>query len=383
AGGAIMSGCVRYEQILAEPLSPILKKRIEHLRCVHDVQHLAILPDVHISGKVCVGMALGTSSMIYPEAVGADIGCGFSAVPLKMSPDYSPTLSKRRALLSALCDAIAILSTEASAAQTQEESQCLAQPLSSTFLEKAKRREGIGQLGTLGRGNHFLELQIDQHQQLWLTVHSGSRHMGQVITQRALRFAETQKGGLLGLEADSEAGQDYLHDLEWAIRYAALNRHRLLRTASLVLHERWGGRTDWEHLFSCQHNHIVREEHHWQQLWVHRKGTHATHAGVHSMIAGSMGTPSVHVVGRGDAKALCSSAHGAGRRLHRTDARKRISPQRLEQQMKGVVFRAQRNRRLCEEAPEAYKDVLKVVRAQKRQVKVLRTLHPLVNYKGL
>jgi len=140
---------------------------------------------------------------------------------------------------------------------------------------------------------------------------------------------------------------------------------------------------DWTTLFQCDHNHVRREAHFGEELWVHRKGALAAHDGVRGMIPGSMGSPSYHVTGRGLEPALCSSSHGAGRRMSRGEARRRVPPGRLAREMEGVLFDHRRARLLCDEAPSAYRDIDRVMRAQRELVRIDRKLWPVLSYKGV
>jgi tRNA-splicing ligase RtcB len=239
--------------------------------------------------------------------------------------------------------------------------------LSSPSLRALARREGLAQLGTLGSGNHFVELQADDDGALWLMLHSGSRGIGPAIRAHHAR-------GLIGLED----GGAYLGDLDWALRYADANRRRLLDAAVDAV----GARADEDTLITCHHNHVRRETHDGRELWVHRKGAIPAARGEPGIVPGSMGAASFHVEGRGVAGALGSAAHGAGRAMSRTEARRRISDRELARQLAGVAWDARRAHLLRDEAPGAYKDIAAVMRAQRDLVRVVRRLRPLLSYKA-
>jgi tRNA-splicing ligase RtcB len=260
----------------------------------------------------------------------------------------------------------------------------LADPLSCASLETAKAREGRLQFGTLGRGNHFAELQQDDAGQLWLMVHSGSRAMGPAIRQLHEAGADADAQGFKGLHHGSPRGLAYLHDLDWARRYARLNRERIAERACEVLVDVLNARPDAGEMgvLHCDHNHVCREVHGGRALWVHRKGAQRLDAGQLGIVPGSMGSPSYHVEGRGVAEALCSAAHGAGRALARGEARRRIKCRELDAQMRGVWFDARLRDALREEAPGAYKDIGEVMRAQRELVRVVRRLRPVLVYKA-
>ena len=254
--------------------------------------------------------------------------------------------------------------------------------LSSAGLAKHRERDGTLQFGTLGRGNHFLEFQADEENRVWLMVHSGSRAMGQAITAHHLRTATPASGGLRYVEAGSALGEAYVADVGWALDYAERSRQAIVERVSGFLEENLGVEPDEETKFSCEHNHVLREEHFGQSLWVHRKGAISAKVNEPGMIPGSMGTWSFHVSGRGAPESLCSSSHGAGRAFSRGEARRKFSPKLLQSQMKGVWFDQRRAGRLTDEAPGAYKDIGKVMRAQKELTKIVRKLRPLLSYKG-
>jgi tRNA-splicing ligase RtcB len=254
--------------------------------------------------------------------------------------------------------------------------------LGSPALDHARDREGRDQLGTLGRGNHFVELQSDEQGQLWLMLHSGSRAMGQLIRDHHLRGALEGPRDLKVLLAESEEGHAYRRDMEWALAYANANRSALLRTATEVISEVLGVEPSAESSIQCHHNHVRAETHFGETWWVHRKGAIPAAEGELGIVPGSMGSVSYHVSGRGEAEALASSAHGAGRLFSRTEARRRISVRALEHEMSGIWFDHRLLRRLCDEAPSAYKDIGAVMRAQRDLTRIVRKLRPVLSYKG-
>jgi tRNA-splicing ligase RtcB len=225
------------------------------------------------------------------------------------------------------------------------------------------------EFATLGSGNHFLEMQADEDGRLWLMIHSGSRGLGQAVRNRYPAGA---------LDANSDAGREYLLDAENARRYADASRRAMAEQAGRVL----GARLCWETLITTDHNHVAREHHGGRELWVHRKGAMPAGLGQSGVLPGSMGTLSFHVEGRGCEAALCSSAHGAGRKLSRTEARSRISERDLRREMEGIWYDSRLARELRDEAPSAYKDIRAVLRAQSELVKVTRTLRPVLNLQG-
>lgn len=367
-------------QWLAEPVDTSIRQAISRLAECEDVRHVAVMPDVHLTENVCVGLAIATTRRIYPDAVGGDIGCGMAAVQLSASAG-----ALRREPV-----AMELLDTLRRMVPTNRRGGEILRPLpedlspdllSAPQLRTLADRDGRVQFGTLGRGNHFIEFQADEEQRLWIMVHSGSRAMGPAIRQAHLATAE-KRGLLPSLDAESDAGRAYLRDADWAMRYAAGSRRAMLTDACAAAREVLDAEAVEGTLIECCHNHVYREMHLGQELWVHRKGANRAGAEEVGIIPGSMGAPSFHVVGRGEASSLYSSSHGAGRRLSRSAAKATISIRDLERQMGEVWFDPRLAHELREEAPKAYRDILKVMRAQSELVRVVRRLRPVLNYKG-
>lgn len=364
------------------PMSHDVKQAIERLRRADDVMQIAVMPDVHLSAGVCVGNVVATSRLIYPQAVGSDIGCGMLAIACERDADWLRSRARSQELLAALADAVPTMRHRSRDASPALADELTPESLSHSTLSAAAMREGRVELGTLGRGNHFIEFQADDDGRLWLMIHSGSRHMGQAISAHHARHATRAGGGLHYLDAETTAGQVYLQDATWASRYAAANRRRMAESIEGCLRALDGGGLAWDTLIACDHNHVRRETHEGQLLWVHRKGAMSAREGEAGVIPGSMATRSFHVTGRGCAEALNSSAHGAGRMMSRSDARRRVSARALIRQMRDVCFDERMAMHLREESPEAYKDVDAVLRAQRDLTRVVRRLTPVLVYKG-
>jgi tRNA-splicing ligase RtcB len=245
-------------------------------------------------------------------------------------------------------------------------------------------RDARLQLGTLGRGNHFLEFQRDEQDHLWLMVHSGSRSMGQAITAHHLAENPIPQSGrrFVALDSETSAGKAYLADVAWAIHYAVENRRALVAATRRLMERLFGVTTDAGSLIECHHNHVQCEVHLGRSYWVHRKGALPAGENRPGLIPGSMGTPSFHVTGRGCPDSLCSSSHGAGRVLSRHEASRRITHRQFERELRGVWFDHRRIDALRDEAPSAYKDIVGVMRAQRDLVRIERRLQPILSYKG-
>lgn len=364
---------------LTEPLADDVARSIERLASAEDVVRLAIMPDVHLASDVCVGAVVATTEVIYPAAVGGDIGCGMAAVRIAADTQLLASEIAAARLLAGLYRCV-----PSNRLPSAVDTACLPlAQLSSPMLAKLAQREGRVQLGTLGRGNHFLEFQADQNDRLWLMVHSGSRAMGQAIAAHHLQRAQRLPGGLFGLDCSKTAGLAYLQDHDWAVEYARLNRQAMLDAVARLLRTLFGVSIERDTTFDTPHNFVRYETHDGERLLVHRKGAQSAKADEPGIVPGSMGTASFHVTGRGCEAALLSCAHGAGRKLRRGDALRSISKRQLDQQMQAVWFDRRQSDALRDEAPTAYKDIHAVIRAQRELTRIVRELRPVLSYKGV
>lgn len=367
---------------LTEPMNDDVSKAIERLRRAPDVERIAVMPDVHLAADVCIGVVVATSRLIYPQAVGGDIGCGMLAIgfDIAAAPLQDPGAAGR--VLAALGRAVpgrrrnrrAVIGLPSALATDT---------LSHPSLEALRCREGSIEFATLGGGNHFIELQSDDEGRLWLMVHSGSRGLGPAIRDHHVSRGDDVGGGLRALDAASEQGINYLRDSGWARCFADASRRAMAVDVGVVMASVLGARLCWETLITTDHNHVSLERHGDRELWVHRKGAMPAGHGHAGVLPGSMGSASFHVEGRGHEPALCSSAHGAGRALSRAAARATVTERAFRRQMAGVWYDFRLSEKLRDEAPAAYKDVRAVLRAQRDLVKVTRVLRPVLNYKGV
>jgi len=367
---------------LAEPLPSDCRVALQRLASADDVEHVAVMPDVHLVEEVCNGVAVATTDLIYPQAVGGDIGCGIVSVAVESSAEPLQNEAVSRRLLDLFGQRIPSNRHSAQTAAGELPDDLAKEPLSESRLTKLAERNGRVQLGTLGRGNHFVELQRDHEDRLWVMIHSGSRGIGQAISQWHLdRARQASRQRLACLSASSEAGQRYLHDMAWARRYACANRRAMLLAVEQSLREVVGCEVDWSTLIETDHDHVIRERHFDRDLWVHRKGAQPASVDQPGMIPGSMGTRSYLVRGRGCETALRSSSHGAGRALPRSIARQQIGQHQLLREMHDVWFDDDRCKQLCDESPSAYKEIQTVMRAQHDLTAIVSELRPVLAYK--
>ncbi|MGD9633664.1 MAG: RtcB family protein, partial [Pirellulales bacterium] len=272
---------------LAEPLTKDVAQSLDRLRRAEDVRYVAVMPDVHLAADVCVGTVVATRELVYPAAIGGDIGCGMAAVAADADATLFANGQSAAKLLRGLA---ACVPGNKHSAKRPLTAELVAIGLSDPQLLKAADRDGRVQLGTLGRGNHFLEFQSDDEDRLWIMLHSGSRAMGQSITRFHLERARSPHSRLPALEARSQAGAAYLHDVTWARAYAAASRTAMLHATEELLLQLFHVATDWTTLIHTDHNHVELETHFAEPWLVHRKGAQRAAEGATAVIPGSMGT---------------------------------------------------------------------------------------------
>ena len=359
-----------------------VQQNLQRLAAAPGVTRVAVMPDVHLSKKICNGVAIATKGTLFPEAVGGDIGCGYLMADVNGSNRLFRNWRKVRTLLKSLDSHVPIIrhSRETTAKELPKELIDLS--LGAPSLEKLKSRDARVQLGTLGRGNHFVEFQASPTGSLHILIHSGSRAIGPAILLHHLQAAEVDESSKLRfLRADSPAGQAYLRDMDWARQYAAANRLRMLELVDRAIEDD-GLSVEFDSVIDLDHNHVQQEEHRGQPVFVHRKGAQRIHADSTTIVPGSMGTTSFLVTGRSCDESLHSCSHGAGRRMSRSVAAKKISAKDVKSQMHRVHFDEQKTHRLRDEAPAAYKDIRKVMRAQRDLVRIKEEREPVLNYKS-
>lgn len=346
------------------------------------VGHVAGMPDLHVAHGVAVGTVFATEGVVVPGALGGDLGCGVAAVSL----DGSAASLGRRELQRILAGWFARIpvgdAVHRGAARPVPE-PLLEPALSTGALEHVRERLARRHLGTLGGGNHFVELDRDMEGALWLLVHSGSRGLGSAIGAHHLKTAEAAgEGDVPGLRVDSGPGRACLQDIAWALAFASANRDALLAAACEVIAEVVGTPAIASSRIDVHHNHVQEERHAGRAVWVHRKGAIAAPAGARVVIPGSMATASYVAEGLGEQASFCSASHGAGRVMTRREARARISGARFAHAMRRVVHDERRAATLVEEAPQAYREIAEVLEDERDLVRPLRRLEPLVVLKG-
>mmetsp|Transcript_36239 Transcript_36239/g.80643 ORF Transcript_36239/g.80643 Transcript_36239/m.80643 type:complete len:385 (+) Transcript_36239:271-1425(+) len=365
------------------------------------------MPDVHVGKGVTVGTVFASDKYICPNAVGVDIGCGMCAVPLSgLHKDDVKGGEALRRIQDLLKKRIPTGFEEhksplRGAREALDSISSLHAP-SPWLLERLGEDKVARQLGSLGGGNHFLELVHDETGQVHILLHSGSRNIGNVTAQHYDNMAKesgprvSSRTGSTGddinyLAIDSKAGRDYLGDMEWCQRYAFQNRQYMLELMAEAVNEVTGASPDMGRAVNIHHNYCSCERCSYtdpktgqvveRDLYVTRKGATSARPGQLGIIPGSMGTGSYIVRGKGAPTAWSSCSHGAGRRMSRTRAVENISQEDFESSMTGIV--ADTDPRLRDEAPQAYKDLTQVMANQADLVDIVHKLQPLLNVKGL
>jgi tRNA-splicing ligase RtcB len=365
----------------AREVPPGAVKQLQHIASQpYAVEHVAAMPDVHVSQGVAVGTVFATERTVVPGALGGDLGCGVSAHRFAF-PAASLGRGELEGLLAALARRVPVGDAIHRGAGLPLPPELQAASLSTHRLQKDWERLAPRHLATLGGGNHFLELDRDAGGDLWLLIHSGSRGIGGAIASHHLRVAATKgEGSLPGLRTDTPEGAACLADIEWACRFARANREALAARAVEVLVEALG--CEPQPGVDVHHNHVAEEMHLGRVLLVHRKGAVGLAPGQTGIIPGSMGTASYLVEGRGEPRAFGSCSHGAGRVLTRGEARKNIRPAALEHALRRVVFDRGRVEDLVEEAPAAYRDIAEVLEDEAELVTPVLRLTPIAVLKG-
>lgn len=353
------------------------------------VKHVAVMPDVHYGKGATVGSVIAMRDAVSPAAVGVDIGCGMTAVRTSLSAEDLPDdLGRlRRALESAV--PVGFGQHRATAFNQRDASDW--DPFWRRFDDltpavKAKADKALHQMGTLGGGNHFIEICLDTDRQVWVMLHSGSRGIGNLLAQHHIEVARglahnqsLPDPDLAVFIANTPQMAAYRHDLYWAQDYARRNRAVMLRLISDVVRKQFG-RVTFDEPISCHHNYVAEETHFGEELLVTRKGAIRAGRGDLGIIPGSMGTGSYIVRGLGNPDSFESASHGAGRRMSRNKARKQFTAEDLAEQTAGVECR--KDAGVVDEIPAAYKSIDEVIRNQDDLVEVVTKLKQVVCVKG-
>jgi RNA-splicing ligase RtcB len=350
--------------------------------------HVALMPDAHVGIGATVGSVIPTKGAVIPSAVGVDIGCGMIAAELDLTEDQLPDALEP--LLGRIERAIPAGVGKGHGDVGHRADRWLATHAPATELSRDKAVKAAKQFGTLGSGNHFFELCVDERERVWVVLHSGSRGIGNTLAQmhiaKARRLAKDLELRLEDpdlayfLEGTREFDA-YITDMLWAQDYARANRDQMMDNAMREVFAFVGTGRETERI-NCHHNFTQREVHNGAEVWITRKGAIKADTGDLGVIPGSMGTRSYIVAGKGNEASWTSCSHGAGRRHSRTKAKKLFTSADLKAQMAGKTWLSGRAHALVDEIPSAYKDIDQVMADQADLVDVRHTLHQVLNYKG-
>jgi tRNA-splicing ligase RtcB len=350
--------------------------------------HVALMPDAHVGIGATVGSVIPTKGAVIPAAVGVDIGCGMIAAELDVIESQLP--DSLEPLLGRIERVIPAGVGRGHDDIARKADKWLSANRPATELGTQRSVKAAKQFGTLGSGNHFVEVCIDERGRVWIVLHSGSRGIGNQLAQMHIAKARTLAKDLqLRLEDPDLAYflegtpefEAYIADMLWAQDYARANRDAMMDAALREVFSFLGfGRETGR--INAHHNFTQREVHNGQELWITRKGAIKADVGDLGVIPGSMGTRTYIVAGKGNEASWTSCSHGAGRRHSRTQAKKLFTTTDLAEAMAGKVWLESRAASLVDEIPAAYKDIDQVIADQADLVEIRHTLHQVLNYKG-
>jgi tRNA-splicing ligase RtcB (3'-phosphate/5'-hydroxy nucleic acid ligase) len=364
---------------------------ISRLPIVH--HHVAAMPDVHLGIGATVGSVIPTRSAIIPAAVGVDIGCGMIASRLSLSANQLDEQRLQKVFNQISRDVpVGFEQHDRAVADAKPFQQGL-----KRILEKhpgvgkriGKRSHWANQLGTLGGGNHFIEVCLDEAERVWVMLHSGSRGIGNAIGSYFIELArkDAERVSMALPDRDlayfKEGAQhfdDYVEAVGWAQDYARANRAEMMDLVVEGMRRHLPAFEQTDGAVNCHHNYVEREHHYGADVWLTRKGAIRARRGELGIIPGSMGARSFIVRGTGAAESFHSCAHGAGRRMSRNAAQKKFSLQDLKKQTEGVICR--KDKGVLDEIPGAYKDIDEVMANQSDLVEVVHTLKQVLCVKG-
>lgn len=360
--------------------------------------HVALMPDAHLGLGATVGSVIPTLRAVMPAAVGVDIGCGMIAVKTQFTAaDIARRADTGDRTLQYLREEIE-RAVPTSAGAYNKKIVATAEPRVAELTVLAEEagfdpRSYAGnwqlQLGTLGSGNHFIEVSLDENDDVWLFLHSGSRGIGNKIAQKHIKVAQKlaerwwidlPDPGLAYLVEGTPEFTRYIQELKWAQKFALLNREEMMDRVIRQLSEWMGEPVDERERINCHHNFTQKETHFGQSVWLSRKGAISARKGEAGLIPGSMGTASYVVEGLGNPVALESSPHGAGRNFSRSAARKTFTHDQLRESMVGIEYRD--TDAFLDEIPAAYKPIDQVMADAADLVSIRHTLRQIVNVKG-
>ncbi len=348
-------------------------------------RHVAVMPDVHFGLGATIGSVIASDQAVIPSAVGVDIGCGILAACTELhAGDLPPSLAEIRGQIErAIPLGFHSHRDPVLPDYSFKELACKGQ-IKGEIIERGAR-----QLGTLGGGNHFIEVCLDEKERVWIMLHSGSRHIGYTVADIYIKeakrlsreaHADLPDANLAYIDRNQELFGRYINDASFCQDYARRNRLLMLDLVHRILERLLSRRLPLSDQVHCHHNYVSRERHFGKSVYVTRKGAVRAQEGELGIIPGSMGTHSYIVRGKGNPESFQSCAHGAGRTMSRKAARKRFTPADLARQTEGIECR--KDRGVIDEIPQAYKDIDRVMANQQDLVEVVHTLRQVLCVKG-
>jgi tRNA-splicing ligase RtcB len=364
-------------------------------------RHVAVMPDVHWGRGATIGSVIPTIGAIIPAAVGVDIGCGMMAVRTSIRAEHLPdSLAAIRSRIEAAVphgrtDNGGLNDVGAWQDEPPEEAKARWSELEEGYKAvidrhpRAAHPRGLGHLGTLGTGNHFIELCLDEAGDVWVMLHSGSRgvgnRFGSYFIERAKQdmrrwFINLPDADLAYFPEGSEEFTDYIRAVNWAQRYAKANREVMMARVLDALRLHFPDLAETETAVNCHHNYVSREKHFGKEVFVTRKGAVRAGEGELGIIPGSMGARSFIVRGKGDRDSFCTCSHGAGRAMSRGEAKRRFTL--ADHAAATAHVECRKDAEVIDETPMAYKDIDAVMAAQSDLVDIVHTLSQVVCVKG-
>jgi len=380
-------------KIWASDLEKGAEKQLRNLADLPFIhKHVAVMPDAHAGKGSTIGTVIATKGAIIPSAVGVDIGCGMCAVKLPFTVDkFGDTLATLRHSIERSIPTGFNAHKESTSRINESLSKI---PGGLTTMKGINLDKVEKQLGTLGGGNHFIEICQDQNKTAWVLLHSGSRNLGKQLAEVHIDkakglmkkyFIDIPDPDLAYFAQDTVEFKDYINDLHWAQAYAKANRNEMmLRILKDISFHVYGEEKDPSEITTlrvdCHHNYCTMENHFGSNVWVTRKGAVSAREGELGIIPGSMGAKSYIVKGKGNDQSFNSCSHGAGRRMSRTKARSTFTVQDLENQTKGIE--CSKSVKILDEIPAAYKDIDQVMANQADLVESVFELKQILCIKG-
>lgn len=352
--------------------------------------HMALMPDAHLGMGATVGSVIPTIGAIMPAAVGVDIGCGMMAVKTQFSVGDIDHRSIKE-LHARIADAVPLSVGARNGKITRSASTRISELYATAGIEQADDvlETWLFQLGTLGSGNHFIEVSLDEADHVWLFLHSGSRGVGNKLAQKHIKIAQAvcadaqvklPNRDLAYLTEGTPEFDNYMEALNWAQKFALLNRQEMMDRVVDCTSEFIGERVQRLRSVNCHHNYTVKETHGGREVYLSRKGAISAKTGQLGLIPGSMGDKSYVVSGLGNVDSLESAPHGAGRNHSRSAAKKLFTRADLDTRMRGVAWGE--SDAFLDEHPNAYKPIDQVMRDADELVEIVHELRQIVNVKG-